>query len=430
MKEESSSGYWIVLGGGNGSTNLGDDAMWLAAVATLRQIDPEMLIITDGVEEWTPPIKNIAVLPFLHQCLRRGSFIPRSLLRFPPISLLERIISRPGRNSFAAKRAARISCRPAGKVPEVWFETVRDAAGIIVAGSGSINDDYAAHGVHGWSVFTEWAARLGKPVAIVGQGLGPLKLESNRTVVRDMIENINLLTVRDSESFDLAIELGAAPTPGVLAQDWAFLCMPEEEHRLRARQIVEQFIGSSAFIAVSFHRRHTTTKEDMSKLASYFEAIARSAKHHGYKVLCVPTMSGDFHSDDPQTAQRLKRTLDEDLQQIVSIAPAQSDPRIAQAVIGLSRGLLATRYHAMVFAIAEGVACVGLAYDPYYVQKLEGVSRFFGLEDNVLKFGDTQTAGFDFVDFIALNRPSNNGVEQLEEIRRPLRDFIISNVNK
>ena len=58
-------------------------------------------------------------------------------------------------------------------------------------------------------------------------------------------------------------------------------------------------------------------------------------------------------------------------------------------LLGRSEGIVSTRYHPIVFALAEGVGAAGLSFDPYYDQKLAGVFRTFDCEEAVFSLGDS-----------------------------------------
>ena len=61
----------LALGSSNGSTNLGDETMWLETARWIRNVWSTSVIQTDGMPGWVPAMAAVKVLPFYMQSFQR-----------------------------------------------------------------------------------------------------------------------------------------------------------------------------------------------------------------------------------------------------------------------------------------------------------------------------------------------------------------------
>lgn len=383
---------WIVLGSANGSTNLGDECMWLAAADAVRSVEPDAVIITDGASGWRPPIDRVEVLPYLYPALRRGRFLGPT--ERPLVAALERVISRPGAASYAAALAGTSpSPDSLGALGEVWATAIAASSGVIYSGAGAMNDDYAVHGVHSWRVIAEWAAAAGKPVAMVGQGIGPVDHPANRDSASALVQIPDYLGVRDAKSAAEAADLGRPLVRTDVRPDWALAVGIDARSRDVAERLHENYAASGPFVAVSVHRRASTRNRHLDALAEQVAELVTPQVRSGVRVIFVPNMTGSRYSDDRRTARELLARWPEELTAASVIHEGSSDAAVVKALLARADALISTRYHPLVFALSEGTPTIGVAYDDYYVQKLVGASRIFGVEGNVVRLGMSNPAG-------------------------------------
>ena len=416
---------WIILGSANGSTNLGDQLMWEEVVVVVREsIGAGAVIVTDGEPKWAPPLNGVVKLPFLHGTLRRGSWIPPAWRTIHIVNSLERFLSWPRRGALAQKKAERAFRCPRPGIQQLWWQNVRDSEGIVISGAGAMCDDFAPHGISSWALIIEWARILGKPVALVGQGIGPINNAHNREVAGKMLVSADLLTVREPGSASLAVALGVLPDKVILTGDWAMASVTSHEDRVAAGLLVESLVGCQPYIAVSFHRRHSTRRSDLRMLSSIFERLVIDADRRGLRTLFVPNMTSSGYSDDRVTARILMDGWPDSIRKKVALQVTPTSPRITRALLSSATGLVSTRYHPMVFAFSEATPCVGVSYDSYYDQKLTGLSELFSIYGNVHRLGSRELEAED----IFLQLSSQNvvpvGLDQLDNVRAPLRNFL------
>ena len=374
---------WLVLSSGNGSGNLGDAMMWEAAAATMRATLGDVAIVTDGAPGWSAPFPGVEVLPYLVNDFRRYSRDDIGGVR----RTVARALEYPGRIGWSLRRS-RMFCeasRPGSALARRWRTAIEESTGVVFSGAGAITDDYAEHGVAAWSAIAGYARRKGKPIAFVGQGVGPLRRTDVRTAAAHMLAAANLVTVRESSSAAQARQLGVG---SVVAPDWALARMPSAQERARAAVVREKYAGTQEFVAVTVHRRHARSLRVPGDLRRLVLDLCAQIEAAGLRPLLVPNAIGQSANDDIAFMRRLVR-------QAGSRTPVRIVEDVAscgevRALYGLAIATVTTRYHPALFALAEGVPAYALSMDPYYDQKLRGALAWFDVDPFFSRIADAE----------------------------------------
>ncbi len=100
---------------------------------------------------------------------------------------------------------------------------VAGADGVVIAGGGNLASTWPLH-VYERAALAGIAARLGRPVVVTGQTLGPDLRGRDRELVAEMLAGSTRVGVRESTSHRLAAELGVQARLGV--DDASFVALP------------------------------------------------------------------------------------------------------------------------------------------------------------------------------------------------------------
>lgn len=197
----------------------------------------------------------------------------------------------------------------------------------------------------------EAGRRAGKPTAMLGVGIGPLRAPLFRHLARLAAERATLVCVRDQASAALLRAIGVA-RPVTVTADPVYLLDPPPSVRPPSPRRV-----------VVIPRYSLGAAESAALAAACDHLVART----GAQLLILPFQAGySQHFDDLAAAQAL-------LGQLRLRAAAQVlVPDSPQATLGLIGGaelVISARLHGLIFAAIAGVACLGLDYEP----KVRGV---------------------------------------------------------
>ncbi len=379
----------LALGSSNGSTNLGDETMWLETARWIRNVWSTSVIQTDGMPGWVPAMAAVKVLPFYMQSFQRYRSVPSSKAE-AAFGLLMNLGT--FRRGVVMGRRFAEGGDPGNSIEKKWAEAIDRCDALLVSGAGGLTDYYKVHAIAGWLPLIMRAKRLRKPVAMLGQGVGPLLDSGLRSMVSMMIDNCDVFTTRDVASKAEALRL--APNANVhAAPDWALLLRVEEPDKEWAVQFARNHLGGIPFTALSLHHDRHATQSQIKRMIRFFIDCALESIRAGSRVLFVANMTNKNRSDDRVIMNQVRDHLDLSSRSQAVILERPVSARRTSALLGLAERVVCTRYHPLVFALAQGTAAIGVAYDEYYQLKLEGALDWFGEADRAYELSAAPAAG-------------------------------------
>jgi colanic acid/amylovoran biosynthesis protein len=274
---------------------------------------------------------------------------------------------------------------------------LQDADLLLICGAGGFYD-----GCQVWNLdildLVEAAIQRTIPVAMLGQGFGPL---SDPLVVKraaKILPLVNFITLRGGRgSLDLLRSLGIPESKVQITGDEAVELAFESRSGERGQGLgVNLRYGASA----------TTDDDDVENIRPVLQDIARR-----YDVPLIPLpIAIQIYTRDDLAIKKLLSGFDE---QSDGGKTLDSPLKVIQQV-SLCRVVVTGAYHAAVFALAQGIPVVTLAKSAYFSSKL------LGLED---QFGEgCQTI---FLNEPALSRRLYSAIERAwenaDELREPLQ---------
>jgi polysaccharide pyruvyl transferase WcaK-like protein len=234
---------------------------------------------------------------------------------------------------------------------------------LVVSGGGNMNSLFGAH-LETRLMLVERARRLGKPVVLVSQTLGPFE-PAHRDEVRAALAGADWVGVRDRGSVE---ELGPAAR---LAPDDAVFLAPAH-----VPATVALAARRGRLLGLSLHGIPGMTDARLGDAADAAGAIAGAA---GWKTVLVPHQARRGEGD-LLLARRVRERLGAEACEVLPVLPA----RAVRALAGDLALAVSTRYHGVVFALAAGTPAVALASSPYTERKMVGAFETFGLPPSVV----------------------------------------------
>ena len=140
----------------------------------------------------------------------------------------------------------------------------------MIAGGGNLASTWPLH-VYERAALAGIAARLGRPLVVSGQTLGPTLLGRDRELVGELLRSARLVGVRESSSHALAAELGVAARVGV--DDASFLGMTDTGCRAGTERCARQ--------PVALARRRTPSARPSTAIAALVDAAADDGRRTG-----------------------------------------------------------------------------------------------------------------------------------------------------
>lgn len=353
--------------------NMGDVSMLQVAVERLRVLFPKASIevLTDSAENLgrfcpgAKPLDNRGrAIWFANGLLlgRLANRVPRRLVdllvtckrtaRFRWPRLVETILARRLKHRNRSEEAEAVMA---------FAGALQDADLVLICGAGGFYD-----GCQTWNLdildLVEAAIQRNIPVAMLGQGFGPL---SDPLVVKraaKILPRVNFITLRGGRgSLDVLRSLGIPESKVQTTGDEALELAYESRSKER---------GQALGINIRFLASAFTDDNDIQSIRPVLQDFAR---RHEVSLIPLPIAIHFGTRDDLAIKQLLigfddqsdgGKTLDSPLKVIKQVA--------------LCRVVVTGAYHAAVFALAQGIPVVALAKSAYFSNKLLGLEDQFG----------------------------------------------------
>ncbi len=260
------------------------------------------------------------------------------------------------------------------------FRVVQTCDAVLIAGGGNMNSTY------GWLLYERAAVaaianHLGKPLVISGQTFGPVLTVKDAATLACLLESADLVGARESQSRQLALDLGV-PELKLSAglDDAAFL----------AAGVSGTPADTDSYIGVSFSPAKGGLAED-----EFYRAVGavldEIAEVSGLGIVFIPHMdSPTLRNQDLHAHEQIAATMTTTNLTLLEVLPFEET---AAMTAGASM-VITSRYHPAVFATGAGVPAVALSADHYSDIRLSGALGNWGLGSFNLPLTSLLTSSF------------------------------------
>lgn len=354
--------------------NIGDMAMLLVAIERLRALSPDATIqvLTDvpaALEEWCPTASPFPArgrhLWLEGDRLRAGL---RKVLPLRSADAVRRSIPGPVADVvdrfLGAGDQARLQKRQ-------FVRAVQECDLLIVPGMGGITDAFPDYAI-GVLETMELALQYGRPVAMVGQGIGPLDDPQLRARAASVLPRIDLIALRERRAGEpLLLALGVEPQRTIVTGDDAL----QVGYDLRC-----DALGSGLGVNL---RLADYAGIDAESARSVGEVLRDKAAEEAAPLIPIPISLVDGEADLETLRTMLPNALPE-----VEAATALCSPADIVRQVQRCRVVVTGSYHAGVFALGAGIPVVAIVGSRYYEDKFRGLSDMFGVGCEVVMLRD------------------------------------------
>jgi polysaccharide pyruvyl transferase WcaK-like protein len=329
--------------------NMGDVAMLQSCVMRLRQQWPgaEIMVIahaTADLATYCPGATAVA----------RTS--EQSFVRLIP----ERY--RPVWRSAVPYFSGRVGCghTRAPSRPRTAAQAVRAADVVVAAGGGYVTDTWRWHATGVLSVLS-LAQRLGKPTAMFGQGIGPMRQHALRMQACAVFPRLAVLGLREGRMGPaLAVSLGAQPGAVTVTGDDAL-------------ELVA-CAGAPDGDALGLNVRVTGYAGiDPAAAAAVGDVVLKTAAALGAPIVALPVSRRGADAD----LDAIRGTIDAGDPRTEVVLRDLATPQDLAATTARCRAIVTGSYHAAVFSLAQGVPAVCVANSSYYDAKFAGLRALY-----------------------------------------------------
>lgn len=366
---------YIVLWGATGFCNMGDEAMLAGNLEVLKNLldDEYEFVVFSYHPETTSQLHRITAKPDL------GRLTTGKMLKIISMSLLFLKFEWNIRRFRKGK-----SFKFINPLEEEFLLTLANCEALFLVGGGNLNDIWVWDGLVARSFTSFLAKRLGKPVFLGAQTVGPLNKRWTRCLARRFLESVNLITLREGFSKKVLEEISVKGVPVKVVPDDAFNVNPIDEKEAfdlllkEGINISEIKEHGKKIVALNTRAWWKMNDKNICLKEVLEEIIKFIAEKNGYYVIFVPTACG-YGYDDTNTARELLReTVQTDN---IKILQSSYNWNQIKGILGFMDAAIGISYHFNIFAMSMGVPALGLYADEYYRLKIGGLFELIGFED-------------------------------------------------
>lgn len=287
----------VVLSGYYGFGNVGDEAILFSIIQALRELNPEL---------------KITIL---------------------------------SNNPASTKETYHVDAVNRWNIREITH-VIKKADGLISGGGSLLQDETGIKSIPYYTGIMKIAKWYKKPVFIYSQGMGPIKKGLSKRLVRNALNGVGTITVRDGDSKALLEKIGVKNTITVVPDPVLGLNGSTFESKwIKNQQINEPFITVSV-------RDWPTKTEFKKKIAYSLDQLALN----GNIIVLVP-----MHGKQDEVASKDITDL---MNEKSIITPGDLSTEEKISIIGQSKLLIGMRLHSLIFAAVNNVPFVAISYDP------------------------------------------------------------------
>ncbi len=212
---------------------------------------------------------------------------------------------------------------------------------VLVSGGGTLIQDRTSvrSALYYLSILAAGLA-LRRRVAVVGQGLGPIRTRIVNTLTRLLMSKIDLIALRDCGSVGLLEEIGVRVSDVRIGADLAFLSTATRDEHAESEAAAR---GPVALVIPSYRDKHSDPKWISSLAARMREAVQGE---RDIELLAFQPADVRFQISDGEWHPRV-------------VEPSVAD----QLMKGFSV-VVSARLHGLVLAVRAGIPGVAIAVDP------------------------------------------------------------------
>jgi colanic acid/amylovoran biosynthesis protein len=230
----------------------------------------------------------------------------------------------------------------------------------VAAGGGYVTDTFRWHATGVLGVLS-LAQRLGKPTAMFGQGIGPIRQHMLRIQARAVLPRLVVLGLREGRMGpDLALSLGVAPEAVTVTGDDAL-------------ELIEN-AGTAVGHALGVNVRMAGyAGVDPAAAALVGEVAGQAAAALGAPLIALP-VSRHGADADLEAIRGMFLTGHPHADVVLDDLATPQDLALAAA---RCRAIVTGSYHAAVFGLAQGVPAICITKSSYYDGKFAGLQALF-----------------------------------------------------
>ena len=244
-------------------------------------------------------------------------------------------------------------------------KTIRSSKLLISGGGSLLQDVTSSKSLWYYLTVMKTAKQLGVKVMVYANGIGPINRQKNRESARNILSQVDFITLREENSLEELRKLGISLDNVLVTADPALTIVPSPAEK--AKELIQSCGGGAdmPYLGISV-RSWKNCRPDFALQVA--EALDSICMQHGMQPLFLPLK----FPEDIQFSKLVAAKMETPGLILTKRCTAEE----IVSVVGACRIMLAMRLHSLIYAATVDVPTVGIAYDP----KVSGFMKYLGMD--------------------------------------------------
>lgn len=269
---------------------------------------------------------------------------------------------------------------------------------LLIGGGCLFQDETSVFNIFRWSRICKMAIDMGKKTVIYANSFGPLNYKSSRKKVKKLLDKCDLITLRDTSSFELLKELGVSSNYIVTADP--VFSYPLKQESIDSYNLPKKYITISVrhwfdtipFIPVSLtskihYKKKSLYNEYINSINNIINAINDNLD---LPVVLIPFLTERDYAVCNDIMNVNGKT---DYNCILGDGNKQICPNDIIRIIGDSEFLVGMRLHSIIFAALTATPFIAIDYSA----KVNGMLKELDMEEYSINLKDCKTILDSFI---------------------------------
>lgn len=236
---------------------------------------------------------------------------------------------------------------------------------LLIFGGGSLIQDVTSDkSLWYYLTVVKQAVRLHVPVMFYANGIGPVQRDKNREKVRNVLNKVDIISLRDTNSYYEIKRMGVNLDRIKITADPALTIEGVTKEEATALLAAEGVPAGKKLLGISIRSWKACRPSYWNQLARGVEQICR---RYDYIPVWIPLK----HPDDIAVSKEVAAKMNIKSYTLTKLYKA----REIVGIVSSCDLIIAMRLHSMIYASEAGVPAIGLSYDP----KVSGFVKYIGI---------------------------------------------------
>lgn len=245
------------------------------------------------------------------------------------------------------------------------FWNVLNHSKLFISGGGSLIQDVSSTRSLYYYLYTiKTAKKHNAKVLMYGCGIGPVNKQHNIDKTKKVLSKfVDMITVRDSMSYEFLINLGIDKDKMLLTADPALSLAVSQDNDVQSIFIAEQIPADKKFAVICLREWNEFSDYDsIRRLSEYV--------YENYGLISI------FYPIEVPLDVKIAHTVADEIKTPFYVCHSNYGPEKTIGLFSKAEIVIGMRLHSLIFSVAGHAPVIALSYDP----KVEGFMKDMGLD--------------------------------------------------